>query len=51
MPKTDKELAVNLMGNYLKAVHSNGNIKPLDAVGIKDLLNVCYEAVKAIPND
>lgn len=51
MSKTDKELAVELMGNYLKAVHSNGNIKPLNAAGIKDLLNICYEAVKEIPND
>lgn len=51
MSKTNKELAVDLMDNYLKAVYSQDKVKALDAAGIKDLLKVCYDAVKAIPDD
>ena len=50
MPKTDKELAVELMGDYLRAIYSQERIKTLDASGIKTILQACYDAVKSLPN-
>lgn len=51
MPKTNKELAVELMGNYLRAIYSQERIKTLDAPGIKNILQACYDAVKALPDE
>lgn len=48
--KTDKELAVELMGNYLRAVYSQEKMKSLDADGFKKILNACYDAVKSLPD-
>ncbi len=46
--KTDKELAVELMGNYLRAVYSQEKMKALDPEGFKKILNACYDAVKSL---
>lgn len=51
MHKTNKELAVELMGNYLRAVYSQERIKTLDASGIKSILQACYDAVKDLPDE
>ena len=47
--KTDKELAVELMGDYLRAVYSQEKIKALDPDSLKALLNACYNAGKSLP--
>lgn len=49
--KTDKELAVELMENYLRAVYSQEKMKALTPEGLQTILKACYEAVKSIPND
>lgn len=49
--KSDKELAVELMSNYLRAIYSQGNIKTLDAEGFKKILKACYDAVKSLEDD
>jgi hypothetical protein len=49
--KTDKELAVELMGNYLRAVYSQEKMKALDPEGFKKILNACYDAVKSLPTE
>ena len=51
MPKTDKELAVELMGNYLQAIYSSKGIQPLDADATKEILNAFYDAVKSLPDE
>lgn len=51
MSKTNKELAVELMSNYLRAVYSQERIKSLDQDGIKHLLQARYDAVKNLPDD
>lgn len=51
MSKTNKELAVELMSNYLRAAYSQEKVKLLDPDGIKKLLTACYDAVKALPDD
>lgn len=51
MPKTNKELAVELMGSYLRAIYSQEHIKALDPAGIKNLLQTCYDAAKNLPED
>ena len=49
--KSDKELAVELMSNYLRAIYSHEHIKALDAEGFKKILKACYDAVKSLPNN
>ena len=49
--KTDKELTVELMGNYLRAVYSQEKMKALDPEGFKKILNACYDAVKSLPTE
>lgn len=49
--KTDKELAVDLMGSYLRAVYTQEKMKPLDAEGFKKILAACYDAVKSLPTE
>ena len=49
--KTDKELAVELMGNYLRAIYSQERIKSLTPESLQAILKACYEAVKNLPND
>lgn len=49
--KTDKELAVELMGNYLRAVYSQEKMKALDPEGFKKILNAYYDAVKSLPTE
>ena len=49
--KTDKELAVELMGNYLRAVYSQEKMKALDPEGFKKILNACYDAITAPPSE
>lgn len=51
MEKSNKELAVELMGNYLRAVYSQEHMKTLDSNGIKSILQACYDAVKNLPDD
>jgi hypothetical protein len=51
MAKTNKELAVELMGDYLRAVYSQDHVKTLDTNGIKQILQACYDAVKNLPDD
>ena len=51
MAKTNKELAVELMGDYLRAVYSQDHVKTLDTNGIKQILQACYVAVKNLPDD
>ena len=48
LAKTDKELAVELMGSYLTGLYSAGNMKPLDPVSIKKILQAFYDAVKSV---
>ena len=47
--KTDQELAVELMGNYLKAIYSQEKMRALGSEDFKKILNTCYEAVKSLP--
>lgn len=51
MAKTNKELAVELMGDYLRAVYSQDHVKMLDTSGIKQILQGFYDAVKNLPDD
>ncbi len=51
MAKTNKELAVELMGDYLRAVYSQDHVKTLDTNGIKQIFQACYDAVKNLPDD
>ena len=48
LAKTDKELAVELMGSYLTGLYSAGNMKPLDPESIKKILQAFYDAVKSV---
>ena len=51
MSKTNKELAVELMGSYLRAIYSQEHMKTLNSEGLKQILQACYDAVKNLPDD
>lgn len=50
MNKTDKELAVELVGAYLSAWFANSKVqKPLDGETLKALLKDAYSALADLP--
>lgn len=49
--KTDKELSVELMGDYLRAIYSNGHTVPMNEDDFKRLIKICYDAVKSLPDN
>lgn len=51
MSKTNKELAVELLGMYLQGIYSRDRTKPITEDWAKSLLEVFYNAVKSIPDD
>lgn len=51
MPKTNKELAVELAGEYINGFYSAGNAKPITAEALDQLLTFFYDAVKKLPED
>ena len=48
MPKTDKELAVELMSSYLQALYTRSDIKTLTEESIQAMLEAFYKAVKKV---
>lgn len=48
---TDKELAVQLAGEYLKGYYSPGNKPALDPETAKNVLQMCYDAVKSLSDE
>lgn len=52
MPKTDKELAVELTAAYLTGRFANPNTpKPLDGQTLANLLKDAYQAVRELPDE
>ena len=51
MSKTNKELAVELLGMYLQGIYSRDRTKPITEDWAKSLLEAFYNAVKSIPDD
>lgn len=52
MPKTNKELAVELASAYLTGRFANPNTpKPLDGQTLVDLLKDAYQAVIELPDE
>lgn len=51
MPKTNKELAVELAGQYMRGIYSVGNMKPLTPEALDQILKVFHDAVKKMPDD
>lgn len=51
MPKTNKELAVELAGKYMQGLYSTGNMKALTPEALDQILNAFYSAIKKIPED
>lgn len=52
MPKTDKELAVDIANAYISAWFSRTDVKaPLDPATIKSIVSSSYSAVHSLPID
>ncbi|MBM6884987.1 MULTISPECIES: hypothetical protein [Oscillospiraceae] len=49
--KTDKELAVELAGDYIQAVYSRDDVKLPEHSDLKALLKAFYDAVKSLPDE
>lgn len=53
MAKSNKELAVELVGAYIQGIYSSAE-RPsvsMDEGKFKQILNACYEAVSNLPDD
>lgn len=48
---TDKELAVQLASEYLRGFYSTEGKKALDTETTKKVLQMCYDAVKSLPDE
>ena len=48
---TNKELAVQLTGDYLRGIYSRDKTQPLNSEDAKKLLTIFYEAVKSLPEN
>lgn len=53
MTKTNKELAVELLGQYLRGIYSRDEspMKAIDSETLTHLLRVFYEAVDSLPEN
>ena len=51
MEKSNKELAVELLGQYMRAIYSGGATTPLTQKDLEQILMVFYNAIKKIPAD
>lgn len=52
MPKTDKELAAELVAAYISAWYSKKDVwVPIDGEIMKNLLNDAYSALRSLPHD
>lgn len=52
MPKTDKELAVDIVCAYLRSRFSREDQRsPLSGIELKELMIDAYDAVHALPDD
>ena len=51
MSKTNKELAIELLGNYINAVYSQDNARLYTPEELQDMAEVFYNAVKQLPDD
>ena len=51
MAKTNKELAVELLGQYLQGIYSRNEspMKAIDSETLAHLLHIFYEAVNSLP--
>lgn len=51
MPKTDKEMAVELVSSYVSAWFSRENVlRPLDSATISGLVKDAYDAIHSLPS-
>lgn len=51
MPKTDKEMAVELVSAYISAWFSNENVvRPLDGATMSGLIKDAYNAIHSLPS-
>jgi hypothetical protein len=52
MPKTDKELAVELIESFISAWYGRKDVwTPIDGQTLQKLLNDAYSAISSLPGD
>ena len=51
MPKTNKELAVELLGDYINAVYTQDKVRIQNPEELQYMAQVFYDAVKRLPDD
>lgn len=51
MEKSNKELAVELAGQYIRGIYSAGDVKPLTPEALSQILKVFYDTIKKLPDD